>query len=158
VNAFGAGISPIRLLLVDCQPTVRRGLKMRLALEEDLEVVGEACDAAEAIPLARDLRPDVVLMDFEMPGMSGVAAIEGLRAAAPHSAVVIFTLRDDAATREQARAAGAASFVAKHQTEESLLAAIREVAAANAKQGRHDRAAAGREEEHEDDSRDHRSS
>ena len=156
MNAFGVGISPIRLLLVDCQPTVRR-LKMRLALEEDLEVVGEACDAAEAIPLARDLRPDVVLMDFEMPGMSGVAATEGLRAAASHSAVVIFTLRD-VVTRERARAAGAAAFVAKHQTEELLLAAIRGVAEANAKQGRHDRAAAGREEDHGDDSRDHRSS
>jgi two-component system response regulator DesR len=157
VNAFGAGISPIRLLLVDCQPSVRRGLKMRLALEEDLEVVGEACDAAEAIPLARDLRPDVVLMDFEMPGMSGVAATEGLRAAAPHSAVVIFTLRDDAVTRKRAWVAGAASFVAKHRTEESLLAAIREVAAEHGKQVRHDRAAAGREEEHGDDSRNHQS-
>jgi DNA-binding NarL/FixJ family response regulator len=158
LNAPGGSNGSIRILLVDCQPSIRRGLKMRLALEEDLEVVGEACDAAEAIPLARDLRPDVVLMDFEMPGMSGVAAIEGLHAAAPHSAVVIFTLRDDAVTRERARAAGAASFVAKHQTEELLLAAIRGVAAKHGKQVRHDRAAAGREEEHGDDSLDHRSS
>ncbi len=154
MNAPGTG--PIQILLVDSQPAVRRGLKMRLALEEDLEVIGEAGDAAEAIPLARALRPDVILMDVEIPGMSGLEAIERLRAAAPHSAVVIFTLRDDAATRERARGAGAAAFVAKHRTEEMLLAAIRGAAGAHAKQGRHDRAGAGREEEHTDDMRDRR--
>jgi DNA-binding NarL/FixJ family response regulator len=106
---------------------VRRGLKMRFALEPDLKVVGEAGDAVEAIPLARTLHPDVILMDVELPGVSGTAAIETLSTATPHSGVVIFTLRDDAATRGRARAAGAA-FVAKHQTEETLLAAIRGVA------------------------------
>jgi DNA-binding NarL/FixJ family response regulator len=126
LNAPGTG--PIRLLLVDCQPSVRRGLKMRLALEPDLEVVGEACDAAEAFFLARTLLPDIILMDVELPGMSGIAATETLRTATPHSAVVIFTLRDDAATSARARTAGAAAFVAKHQTEETLLAAIRGVA------------------------------
>jgi CheY-like chemotaxis protein len=119
---------PIRLLLVDYQQAVRRGLKMRLALEEDLEVVGEAGDATEAIPLARALRPDVIVMDVEMPEERGVETIQRLRAAAPWSEVVIFTLRDDAATQEQARAVGAAAFVAKHRTEETLLAAIRGVA------------------------------
>jgi len=152
------GTRQIRLLVVDNQPAVRRGLKMRLALEPDLDVVGEACDADEAVPLARALRPDVILMDFEMPGMSGIAATEGLRTVAPHSAVVIFTLRDDAATREQARAAGAAAFVAKHRTEEVLLAAIRGAALAHGKQGRHDRASARGEEEHTDDMREYRGS
>lgn len=121
------GAKPIRLLLVDCQPVVRRGLKMRLALEEDLVVVGEAGDATEAISLARALRPNVILMEVEMPGVSGISATEKLRGA-PHSAVVIFTLRDDAATQERARAAGAAAFVAKHRTEGALLATIRGVA------------------------------
>jgi DNA-binding NarL/FixJ family response regulator len=129
---------------------------MRLALEEDLEVVGEAGDATEAIPLARARLPDVILMEVEMPGMSGIEATERLRAAAPQSAVVIFTLRDAAVTREQARAAGAAAFVAKHQTEEELLATIRGVAATDAKQAQRDRALAGAEEEHRDDMRDHR--
>ncbi len=101
---------------------------MRFALEPDLEVVGEACDATEAISLARALRPDVVLLDVELPGVSGIEAIEMLRTATPHSAVVIFTFRDDAATSARTRAAGAAAFVAKHQTEETLLAAIRGVA------------------------------
>jgi two-component system nitrate/nitrite response regulator NarL len=100
---------------------------MRFALELDLEVVGEAGDAAEAISLARALHPDVILMDVDPPGVSGVEAIETLRTATPHGGVVIFTLRDDAAMRARAREAGAAAFVAKHQTEETLLAAIRGV-------------------------------
>lgn len=143
------GTRPIRLLLVDYQQAVRRGLKMRLALEEDLEVVGEAGDATEAISLARALRPDVIVMDVEMPGVSGIEATQRLSAVAPRSAVVIFTLRDDAATQEQARAAGAA-FVAKHRTEETLLAAIRGVAVPHGEQGRHD------EKEQIDAKRDHR--
>ncbi len=145
MNAPGTGAKPIRLLLVDDQPAVRRGLKMRFALEPDLEVVGEAGDTAEAISLARALRPDVVLMDVEMPGVSGIAAIETLRTVTPRSAVVLFTLYDDAAMRARAREAGAAALVAKHQTEETLLlAAIRRAAVGHGKQ------------EHEDDMRDRR--
>ncbi len=123
----GPDTKPIRLLLVDDQRAVRRGLKMRFALEPDLEVVGEAGDTAEAIPLARVLHPDVILMDVELPGVSGTAAIAALRTATPHSGVVVFTLHDEAGTKAQVLAAGAA-FVAKHQTEETLLAAIRGVA------------------------------
>ena len=129
MNVPGDGTKPIRLLLVDDQPAVRRGLRMRFALEPDLEVVGEAGGVAEAISLARALHPDVVLTDVEMPGVSGIAAIATLRRVAPHSTVVIFTLYDDAAMRARAREAGAAAFVAKHQTEETLLAAIRRAAA-----------------------------
>jgi DNA-binding NarL/FixJ family response regulator len=128
---------------------------MRLALEEDLEVVGEAGNVEEAIPLARDLRPDVVVMDVEIPGGSGLEAIEQLRAGVPHIAVVIFTLRDDAATRERARASGAA-FVAKHRTEEMLLAAIR--GARHGNQGKQHRVSASTQEEHTDDRRERRDS
>jgi DNA-binding NarL/FixJ family response regulator len=88
--------------------------------------------------------------------VSGIAATETLRSAAPRSAVVILTLRDDAETQEQARAAGAAAFVAKHRREEALLAAIRGAALAHGKSRLHDRASARREEEHTDDMREYR--
>jgi len=125
---------------------------MRLALEEDLEVVGEVGDPTAAISLARALRPDVVVMDIEMPG--GIALTKALHTVAPQSAVVIFTLRDDAETQERAREARAVAFVAKHQTEEALLAAIRGATAAHGKQRRQDHASSVRREEHTDDMRD----
>jgi two-component system, NarL family, nitrate/nitrite response regulator NarL len=128
LNAPGAGKKPIRLLLVDNQPAVRRGLRMRFALEPDLEVIGEAGDATEAISLAQTLGPDVVLMDVDISGIDGILAIAMLRQVAQRSTVVIFTLYDDAAMRARVREAGAAAFVAKHQTEEALLVAIRRAA------------------------------
>ena len=134
-----AGTRTIRLLVVDDRAAVRRGLRIWLALEPDLEVVGEASDGAEAISLTQALRPDVVLMDVEMPGMDGISATAALRSLAPQSAVVILTLHDDAATRTRAREAGAAAFVAKHRMEETLLAEIRRVAMAHEKQRRHER-------------------
>ena len=115
---------------------------MRIALEPDLEVVGEVSTTTEAIPLAPALLPDVVLMDIEMPSMEGISAIAALRRVVPHSAVVLFTLYDNTAMRARAREAGAAALVAKHQTEVALLAEIRRAAKAH------------REEEHEDDMRD----
>ena len=138
-NVNGAGTRAVRLLLVDDRSSVRRGLRIWLALEPDLEVVGEACGGAEAISLTQALRPDVVLMDIEMPGMDGISAATALRSVAPQSAVVILTIHDDATTRARAQEAGAAAFVAKHRMEETLLAEIRRVARAREKQRRHDR-------------------
>ncbi len=120
--------SVIRLLLVDDQPQVRRGLVMRLALESDVEVVGECGDAESAIELARSLRPDVVIMDVELPGMSGIDATRSLHTALPGTAIVMLSLHDDNETVARAKAAGAAHFVAKHRMEGPLLAAIRDAA------------------------------
>jgi len=115
----------IRLLLVDDQPQVRRGLRMRLALEPDVEVVGEAGDAKVALALADQLRPDVVIMDVELPGMDGIDATRCLRSALPQTAIVMLSLHDDSDTISRATAAGASAFVAKHRMEGPLLAAIR---------------------------------
>jgi DNA-binding NarL/FixJ family response regulator len=121
----------IKLLLVDDEPHIRRGLRMRLALEPDLVVVGEAGDGAEAADLARSLRPDVVLMDVSMQGLDGIAATAAVRAACPEVAVVILSLEDGARIRAQAEAAGAAAFIAKHEAIKTLIPTLRRIGLAS---------------------------
>jgi DNA-binding NarL/FixJ family response regulator len=118
----------IKLLLVDDQPIVRRGLRMRLMLEPDITVVGEASSGEQALVLVESLAPDIVLMDVEMPAMDGIAATAAMRASTSQSAVVMMSIHDDVHTRARARAAGAAAFVEKSGTLEVLLATIRQTA------------------------------
>src|SRR5260221_9439325 len=115
----------IRLLLVDDKPTVRRGLRMRLALEADFLVAGEAEDGTSALALMSELRPDVVLMDAQMPRMDGIIATVALRVAFPETAIVILSLHDDEATRKQAVAAGATAFLSKQATDTTLIDVLR---------------------------------
>ncbi len=115
----------IRLLLVDDQPAVRRGLRMRLALEADFLVVGEAEDGVSALALMGELRPDLVLMDAQMPRMDGIIATVALRAAFPQTAVVILSLHDDQATCKQAAAAGATAFLSKQTADTVLVDVLR---------------------------------
>ena len=102
---------------------------MQLALEPDMSVVGEAGSGEDALALAACLRPDVVLMDIELPRMDGITATAKLQALVPTCAVVILSLYDDARTRTLAQAAGAVAFVGKQEPGEKLLAAIRLAAA-----------------------------
>jgi DNA-binding NarL/FixJ family response regulator len=101
---------------------------MRLELEPDVIVIGEAADGAAALALAETLCPDVIIMDIEMPGMDGISATRALRERGPCAKVVILSLYDDNATQAKAHEAGAVAFVAKHRMEEPLLAAIRAAA------------------------------
>ncbi|NLH06631.1 MAG: response regulator transcription factor [Chloroflexi bacterium] len=117
--------APIRLLLVDDQPRVRQGWRMRLALEADIEVVGEAGDGRAALRAADALHPDAILMDVEMAGMDGVTTTRELCAAHPGCKVIIVTIHDTEAMRRDALAAGASDFVSKQEPFDALLAAIR---------------------------------
>ena len=85
----------IRLLLVDDHAVVRSGLRMLLMSEEDMEIVGEAGSAAEALEAARLLKPDVVLMDIGLPDMSGIEATREIRKQHPNVAVVALTIHED---------------------------------------------------------------
>jgi DNA-binding NarL/FixJ family response regulator len=118
----------IRVLLVDDQTVVRRGLRVRFQLETDMQIVGEASTGSEALTLAQTLFPDVVLLDIEMPGMDGIEATATLRRVVPRSAVVILSIHADRQTRIRAQAAGAVAFVEKRGTTETLLIAIRQAA------------------------------
>jgi two-component system, NarL family, response regulator NreC len=118
----------IRVLLVDDQPVVRHGLRVRFQLETDMQIVGEASTGSESLTLAQTLSPDVVLLDIEMPGMDGIEATAALRRVVPQSAVVILSIHADQQTRIRAQAAGAVAFVEKRGTSDTLLVAIRQAA------------------------------
>ena len=120
----------IRVLLVDDQPSIRNGLTMRLELEPDVTVVGEAADGASALRVIEMLKPDVVVMDYEMPGMNGLDATRALTEAGIGCAVVMLSIHDDAVVKAAASRAGVSAFVAKHEPSERLLAAIRRAASA----------------------------
>jgi DNA-binding NarL/FixJ family response regulator len=121
-------MKPIQVLLVDDEPNILRGLRMRLGLEPDIHVVGEAADGSTAVAMASRLCPDVVLMDVNMPVMDGIAATRELATRAPDSMVVILSMHDDHDTADRALAAGAVAFVAKQRMDGALLAAIRKAA------------------------------
>lgn len=114
----------ITLLLVDDDPLVRFGLRTWLEQVPDVTVVGETSTSAEAMLLARTLRPDVVLLDISQPPMAAITATASLRTMLPHSAVVLLSHSDDTFMRTQAAAAGAAAFVGKQEGVRVLLAAI----------------------------------
>ena len=130
-----SGVKAIRILLVDDQRSVRRGLAMRLQLEPDLAIVGEAEDGISALSAASVLQPDVMVMDYEMPGMNGVEAARVLREMGSQSRVVMLSIHDNPAVKREAAAAGVDAFIAKHQPSEALLAAIRSAAGGKGREG-----------------------
>ncbi len=115
----------IRLYLVDDERPVRDGLRMRLGMEPDLLVVGEAGDAETAIREIPRAQPDVVLMDVYLPGIDGITATARLRDLCPNCAVVMLSMHDDNRTRERATLAGARAFVGKQDIDSALPGAIR---------------------------------
>lgn len=115
----------IKLLVVEQQPGVREGLRMRLAAEEDITVIGEAPDWQTAQALAASLQPDIVLIDADTPHVDGSAMAQALRALCPQIAVILLSLYDDKPVRQIAADAGAAAFIVKSLPASALLTAIR---------------------------------
>ncbi len=118
----------IRLLLVDDHAVVRSGLRMLLATEEDVEIIGEAGTAAEALALATELRPDVILMDIGLPDKSGIHATEDIKAKLPEIAIIALTIHEDEEYFFKMLEAGASGYVPKRAAPEELITAIRTAA------------------------------
>ena len=122
----------IRVGLVDDQAMVRAGLKMILESEPDIDVCGEAADGADALALARDTNPDVILMDIRMPGVDGITAAREVLDQCPRVRIVILTTFDDDEHVYEALRLGASGFLLKSADGDSLVNAVRVVASGEA--------------------------
>ena len=122
----------VRILLVDDQALVRTGFRMILEAEEDMDVVGEAGDGSEALARARELNPDIVLMDVRMPEMDGIEATRRLADGNGDAKVVMLTTFDMDEYVYEALRAGASGFLLKDVPPEQLVAGIRAVASGDA--------------------------
>ena len=119
--------APVRVLIADDQALVRRGFRLILEIEPDIEVVGEAADGEEAVRLGAELAPDVVLMDVRMPGMDGIDATRALTQGGSAARVVMLTTFDMDTYVYEALSAGASGFLLKDVQPELLVAGIRAV-------------------------------
>ena len=117
----------IRVLIVDDQALIRRGMALMLSVEPDMEVVGQACDGVEAVEMAQELLPDVVLMDLHMPRKDGVAATREITLSLPQTHVLVLTTLEADETVFEAIRAGAYAYLLKDVTEEELLETVRAV-------------------------------
>lgn len=118
-------MKPVTLLLAEDHAVVREGLRGLLAQQADFRVVGEAADGRQAVAMARELRPDVVLMDIAMPLLNGLDATRQLRKALPATLVLVLSAYGDDAAVRAAFDAGAAGFLLKQCTSRELCQAIR---------------------------------
>jgi DNA-binding NarL/FixJ family response regulator len=121
-------MQPLRLLLVDDHALFREGLSSLLSYQDDFIVVGEAEDAESALNQARALKPDIVLMDVELPGEDGVAATGRLKMEMPEATIVMLTVHDDSQTLLEAIKAGAQGYLVKNVRSRELLEQLRGLA------------------------------
>ena len=118
----------IRILLADDHAVVRQGFKMILSSQPDMEIVGEAGNGREAVELAENLKPDVVVMDVAMPELNGIEATRRLAASVPHARVVALSMHKDNVYVREILRAGARGYLLKDSVAADLVAAVRAVA------------------------------
>jgi len=118
----------LRILLADDHKIVREGLRLLINRQPDMQVVGEAADGLEVLPLARDLKPDVVIMDLSMPKLNGLQATERIKTEYPAIKVVVLTAHEDEGYLRQLCKVGAAGYVLKRSAGDELVKAIGVVA------------------------------
>src|SRR5271157_2712566 len=118
----------IRILLADDHAVVRQGFKMILSSQPDMEIVGEAGNGREAVELAENLKPDVVVMDVAMPELNGIEATRRLAASVPHARVVALSMHKDNVYVREILRAGARGYLLKDSVAADLVSAIRAVA------------------------------
>ena len=118
----------IRILLADDHAVVRQGFKMILSAQPDMEIVGEAANGREAIELAEQFKPDVVVMDVAMPELNGIEATRRLLGALPHTRVIALSMHKDSVYVREILRAGARGYLLKDSGAEDLVRAIRAVA------------------------------
>ncbi len=115
-------------MLVDDHPLMRRGINQLLGFEDDFEVVAEACNGSEAIALAHDIEPDLILLDLNMKGMSGLDTLTALRADESTATIVILTVSDSALDIEAMVKAGADGYLLKDTEPDELVELLRQAA------------------------------
>jgi DNA-binding NarL/FixJ family response regulator len=121
----------ITVLIAEDHPLLREGLRLLLELEEDIQVIGEALNGREAVDLAAEHHPDVVLMDVQMPFMDGIEATRLIRSSSPGTSVLMISALSREEVITQAISAGASGFVSKQTTLHNVPRAIREVCKGN---------------------------
>ena len=117
----------IRVLCVDDHPLMRDGIAFALQSQDDMELVGQAVNGEEALKLFRELRPDVTLMDLQMPGMNGLTAIEKIRADYPKARIVVLTTYSGDVQASRALKAGVSGYLLKSMLRTELVGTIRAV-------------------------------
>jgi two-component system response regulator NreC len=120
-------MAKIRILLTDDHTLFRQGIRTLLSAESDLEIVGEAANGAEAVEKTTEFRPDIVLMDIGMPGLSSFEATRQIKKARPDTKILFLTMYDDEDYLVQCMEVGASGYVLKDSPAQQLLAALRDV-------------------------------
>jgi two-component system response regulator NreC len=118
----------ISVVLVDDHAVVRSGIRLLLERQDDIEVVGEAGNAKDALFRARALKPDVILLDVVMPGESGIEVLPRLLEESPETKVLVLSMQDDPRYVREAFAAGAQGYVLKEAADDEVVSAVREIA------------------------------